>query len=202
MDVSVLSSCVRNRFGRTKTESSGRPDFPAVQQGYEVVRHGRFFRELRILLISKASFDLSLQKNNGNKIAQNSRILSIIILIMGKTIPALLSRVARLLVGFGENLKLARLRRKFSADSVAQRAGITRRTLYKVEQGDPGVALGVYARVMQVLRLEGDLSHLAVDDVLGRKLQDAGIMSKRRAPKKESMPSADAVPDRNDSREA
>jgi len=119
---------------------------------------------------------------------------------MGKTIPALLPRVARLLVGFGENLKLARLRRKYSADSVAQRAGITRRTLSKVERGDPGVALGVYARVMQVLRLEGDLSHLAVDDVLGRKLQDAGIMPRRRAPKKESMPSADAAPDRNESK--
>jgi transcriptional regulator with XRE-family HTH domain len=114
---------------------------------------------------------------------------------MGKTIPALLPRVARLLSGFGENLKLARLRRKYSADSVAQRAGITRRTLSKVEQGDPGVALGVYARVMQVLRLEGDLSHLAMDDVLGRKLQDAGITPKRRAPKKESEPLISAEPD-------
>ena len=120
---------------------------------------------------------------------------------MGKTIPTLLPRVARLLNGFGENLKLARLRRKYSADSVAQRAGITRRTLSKVEQGDPGVALGVYARVMQVLRLEGDLSHLAVDDVLGRKLQDAGITPKRRAPKKGARPSVAANPDKNEPRD-
>jgi transcriptional regulator with XRE-family HTH domain len=105
---------------------------------------------------------------------------------MGKVIPAILPRIARLLEGFGENLRLARLRRKFSADSVARRAGITRRTLSKVERGDPGVALGIYARVMQVLRLEDDLSRLAVDDVLGRKLQDAGITLKRRAPKRES----------------
>jgi transcriptional regulator with XRE-family HTH domain len=121
---------------------------------------------------------------------------------MGKTIPALLPRVARLLASFGENLKLARLRRKFSADSVAQRAGITRRTLSKVEQGDPGVALGIYARVMQVLRLESDLAHLAVDDVLGRKLQDAGITPKRRAPKKESKLSSDGRPEGNESRDA
>jgi transcriptional regulator with XRE-family HTH domain len=120
---------------------------------------------------------------------------------MGKTIPTLLPRVARLLGGVGENLKLARLRRKYSAESVAQRSGITRRTLSKVEQGDPGVALGVYARVMQVLRLEGDLSHLAVDDVLGRKLQDAGITPKRRAPKKESPPSVASDPDRNEPRD-
>jgi len=121
---------------------------------------------------------------------------------MGKTIPALLPRVARLLQSFGENLKLARLRRKYSADSVAQRAGITRRTLSKVEQGDPGVALGVYARVMQALRLEDDLSHLAVDDLLGRKLQDAGIIPLRRAPKKRSASAVGADPDRNEPRDA
>jgi len=135
------------------------------------------------------------RSDNGNKNMQIHQFLHIIILIMGKRIPTLLPRVARLLGGFGENLKLARLRRKYSADSVAQRAGITRRTLSKVEQGDPGVALGVYARVMQVLRLEGALSQLAVDDVLGRKLQDAGITPKRRAPKKESMPPVEADSD-------
>jgi len=102
---------------------------------------------------------------------------------MGKTTPPLVPRVSRLLSGVGTHLKLARLRRKYSAEIVAQRAGITRRTLSKVEQGDPAVALGVYARVMQVLRLEDDLALLAVDDELGRKLQDAGIIAKLRAPK-------------------
>lgn len=129
---------------------------------------------------------------NGNINAQLDVYLGIIILVMPKVIPVLLPRVSRLLEGFGEHLKLARLRRKYSADSVAQRASISRRTLSKVERGDPGVALGVYARVMQVLRLEDDLSRLAIDDVLGRKLQDAGITPKRRAPKKES-PTADSA---------
>ena len=105
-------------------------------------------------------------------------------LVMGKTMPSLVPRVARLLDGLGAHLKLARLRRKYSAEIVAQRAGITRRTLSKVEQGDPAVALGVYARVMQVLRLEDDLALLAKDDELGRKLQDAGISTKLRAPKR------------------
>jgi len=105
---------------------------------------------------------------------------------MAKITPSLLPRVSRLLHGFGGNLKLARLRRKYSAETVAQRAGITRRTLSKVEQGDPTVAFGAYARVMQVLRLEDDLTKLAVDDVLGRKLQDAGLTHKRRAPKRSS----------------
>jgi transcriptional regulator with XRE-family HTH domain len=105
---------------------------------------------------------------------------------MPRLTPALLPRLRRLLQGFGANLKLARLRRKFSADTVAQRAGISSRTLYKVEQGDAAVAFGVYARVMQVLRLEADLARLAADDVLGRKLQDADITTKRRAPKRPS----------------
>ncbi len=52
-----------------------------------------------------------------------------------------------------------------------------------MERGDSAVALGVYVRVMQVLRLDGDLARLAVDDILGRKLQDAGIAIKKRAPK-------------------
>jgi DNA-binding XRE family transcriptional regulator len=68
--------------------------------------------------------------------------MCIIALIMGKTIPAIL-QMARQLEGFGANLRLARLRRKYSSVTVAQRAGITRRTFSKVEQGDPGVALGV-----------------------------------------------------------
>ena len=112
---------------------------------------------------------------------------------MGKTTPQLVPRVSRLLNELGDRLKLARLRRKYSSETVAQRAGITRRTLSKVEQGDPAVALGVYARVMQVLRLEGDLALLGVDDELGRKLQDAGITPKLRSPKRRSAAKPDAA---------
>jgi transcriptional regulator with XRE-family HTH domain len=112
---------------------------------------------------------------------------------MAKTIPQLVPRVSRLLDELGARLKLARLRRKYSSETVAQRAGVTRRTLSKVEQGDPGVALGIYARVMQVLRLEGDLALLAADDELGRKLQDAGITPKLRSPKRRSTAKPDAA---------
>jgi transcriptional regulator with XRE-family HTH domain len=103
---------------------------------------------------------------------------------MTRSAPTLLPRVLRLLEAFGENLKLARLRRKSAAETIAQRAGISRKTLYRVEQGDPAVALGIYARVLQALRLEQDLAKLAVDDELGRKLQDLGLLPKQRAPKR------------------
>ena len=103
---------------------------------------------------------------------------------MPRLTPTLLPRLARLLVQVGGNLKLARLRRKYSAATVAQRAGISRKTLYRVEQGDPAVALGTYARVLQVLRLEQDLAVIGSDDELGRKLLDAGLITKQRAPRR------------------
>ena len=48
----------------------------------------------------------------------------------------------------------------------------------------PGVAFGSYAQVLFVLNLEKDLLKVAVDDILGRKLQDAALIVKERAPKK------------------
>lgn len=72
----------------------------------------------------------------------------------------------------------------YSAEAVAQRAGISRKTLYRVERGDPAVALGIYARVLQALRLEIDLGLIAADDLLGRKLQDAGLEPMTRGPRR------------------
>ena len=89
---------------------------------------------------------------------------------MPRTRPSLLPRVSRLLRGYGENLKLARLRRRYSAETVAQRAGISRKTLSRVEKGDSAVALGIYARVMQVLRLEEDLAKLGRGRPSGSKI--------------------------------
>lgn len=71
-------------------------------------------------------------------------------------------------------------------ETVAERAGITRKTLYRVERGDPAVALGVYARVLQALRLENDLAAVAADDQLGRKLQDLDLEPGERAPKRKA----------------
>ena len=102
---------------------------------------------------------------------------------MARQIPSILPRLARTIAAVGENIKKARLRRAYSSETVAQRAGIARKTLYRVERGDPAVALGIYARVLQALRLENDLASIGADDALGRKLQDAKLESKRRAPK-------------------
>ena len=90
----------------------------------------------------------------------------------------------RQLEALGDRLRLARLRRCFSAASVAERAGITRSTLYRAEKGDAGVALGTYVSVLRVLGLHGDLDAVARDDDLGRKLQDLGLPERRTAPRR------------------
>jgi len=100
-----------------------------------------------------------------------------------KTHPPL-PAIQRLLTELGENIRLARLRRRFSMALVAERAGMSRTTLRSIEQGKPGVTLGAYANVLHSLGLHEDLARLARDDVLGRKLQDAGLETPRRAPRK------------------
>lgn len=95
----------------------------------------------------------------------------------------ILPGVAKVLSELGENIRLARLRRKLSSEQVAERANISRPTLVSVEKGKPTVSLGAYVQVLFVLNLEKDLLKVASDDVLGRKLQDAELTVKERAPK-------------------
>ena len=98
----------------------------------------------------------------------------------------LLPRLTKILEKLGEDIKLARLRRKLSAEQIAERAGISRSTLWQIEKGLPNVSMGYYAQVLFVLGLEKNLSNMITDDVLGRKLQDAEILVKKRAPKRKT----------------
>ena len=107
-----------------------------------------------------------------------------ILVIMPRRTSAQLPALQRLLNDLGENIKLARLRRRFSAQVVADRAGMSRTTLRSLENGDPGVSMGAYANVLHCLGLHTDLGLVAKDDELGRKLQDAGLTARKRAPKK------------------
>jgi len=100
-----------------------------------------------------------------------------------KTAPAILPRNLKILKQLGEHIQLARLRRKLSAEQIAERAGISRKTVYHIEQGSPTVAMGSYLQVLFVLGLQKDLSAVAAVDPLGRKLQDAGILVGKRAPR-------------------
>jgi len=104
--------------------------------------------------------------------------------IMPKKKLIILPKTKRILSELGENIKLARLRRKLSSEQVAERSNISRSTLVAIEKGAPSVSIGSYLLVLQVLGLEKDFLLLAKDDELGRKLQDAKLSTKQRAPKK------------------
>lgn len=93
-------------------------------------------------------------------------------------------KTKRILEDFGQHLRLARLRRKFSRQMVAERAGISSSTLGRVEKGEPTVTMGAYLQVMFVLGLEAEIGRLGQDDVMGRKIQDAQLEIKKRAPKR------------------
>ena len=76
----------------------------------------------------------------------------------------------------GENIKLARKRRKLTTIQVSERADINRTTLYQIEKGSSSVALGAYFNVLRTLGLQDDFLKLAADDIYGRKLQDLGLL--------------------------
>ena len=102
---------------------------------------------------------------------------------MGRQHMIILPKIQRILSEVGENIRLARLRRRFSAELLAERANISRNTLRAIEAGSAQVTFGAYVNVLLCLGLESDLKLLAQDDDLGRKLQDANLPTKARAPR-------------------
>lgn len=88
----------------------------------------------------------------------------------------LFPKYQKILEKLGENIKLARKRRKLTTIQVSERAEINRRTLYEIERGNSKVAIGSYFNVMVSLGLQDDFLKLAADDKFGRKLQDLYLL--------------------------
>ena len=104
---------------------------------------------------------------------------------MPKKSIVLLPETLNILEQMGLQIKYARLRRKISAEIVAERAGISRATLCAMEKGSPSVAMGCYAAVLHALNyMDKDLLLVAKDDELGRKLQDLDLHVQKRVRKK------------------
>ena len=104
---------------------------------------------------------------------------------MGKKAVVLMPQTMKFLETMGEQIKMARLRRKISAELAAERAGVSRATLWAVEKGLPSVSVGIYAAVLHSLSgMDKDLLLIAKDDELGRTLQDLDLPIRKRAPKK------------------
>jgi len=99
---------------------------------------------------------------------------------------SLLPSQERILSTLGENLRLARLRRDLSSAQVAERAGVARTTLVRLEHGDDGVSLASLIKVLFVLGLDADLESVSRDDAMGRRLQDLGLLERKRSSKKKA----------------
>jgi len=79
---------------------------------------------------------------------------------------------------FAERLKLARMRRGISTSLFAERLGVSRDTLNRLEKGDGNIAISTYLRALRILGLDADMDAVARDDELGRKLQDLNLPSR------------------------
>lgn len=89
----------------------------------------------------------------------------------------LMPKTEEILKQMGQQIKLARLRRHISVNLVAERAGISRATVWAVEKGSPSVAIGYYAVVLHALgNMDANLLLVAKDDKLGRTLQDLELL--------------------------
>ena len=88
-------------------------------------------------------------------------------------------RAQKQLTALGLRLRLARKRRKLSTTLFAERMGVSRETLRRLEKGDPTIAMGTFMRALRVLGLDQDVDRLAADDELGRKLQDLELLGSR-----------------------
>ena len=103
---------------------------------------------------------------------------------MAKKEIVIMPKTQKYLEQMGEQIKLARLRRQLSVELVAERACISRATLWSIEKGKSSVSMGAYAAVLHALNgMDEDLLLIAKDDELGRTLQDLEIKTGKRAPR-------------------
>lgn len=110
------------------------------------------------------------------------KILNIRSGFMSKKSVAVMPETQKILETMGEQIKMARLRRNLAIELVAERAGISRATLWAVEKGSPTVAIGTYAAVLHALGgMDKDFALVAKDDAFGRRLQDLNLTAPKRA---------------------
>ena len=106
---------------------------------------------------------------------------------MKKAAYNIMPKTEEILRVMGEQIKLARLRRDLTSELVAERAGISRSSLWKVESGNPAVAMGIYAAMLHALNdMDKDLLLIAKDDELGRHLQDMDLITRKRASRRKA----------------
>lgn len=101
---------------------------------------------------------------------------------MARTFHPPYSSITKQLAALGERLRNARLRRELTTVLFAERLGVSRDTLNRLEKGDPNIAIGTYMKALRVLGLDQDIDQVAKDDIVGRKLQDRALPPRRNVP--------------------
>lgn len=96
----------------------------------------------------------------------------------------------RVLEKLGRDVRDARLRRRLPMALVAERASTTRKTISRIESGDPAVSMGILATVLFVLGLSDGLGELADArrDEQGLALEEERLPKRVRRKKKRSAP--------------
>lgn len=94
--------------------------------------------------------------------------------------------VIKALQKLGQDINDARRRRRITIMLMAQRAGLSRSTIGKIEKGDPTTSIGSYGAVLFVLGMEKRLSDLvdSIHDLIGRRLEDEKLPQRVRLPRK------------------
>jgi transcriptional regulator with XRE-family HTH domain len=89
----------------------------------------------------------------------------------------------------GQDINDARRRRRITIELIAERATLSRATVFKIEKGDPTVSIGRYASMLFVLGMIDRLSDLAdgSQDLLGRRLEDEKLPQRVRIPLKKAV---------------
>jgi len=98
--------------------------------------------------------------------------------------------VVRAIRKLGQDISAARRRRRISTIILAERAGIHRATLVKIEKGDPGVLMAHYASALFALGLSARLADIAdiSHDALGRDLDEESLPKRIRKPRRKPSP--------------
>ena len=78
-----------------------------------------------------------------------------------KAKPTLTIPTSSALFKLGRDIRASRIRRRITCTTMAERAYTTRKTISKIEKGDPSVSMGLYANVLYVLGQESNLTKLA-----------------------------------------
>ena len=85
----------------------------------------------------------------------------------------------------GEQIKFARLRRDIPIELIAERANVSRATVWAIEKGSPSVSMGAYAAVLHAIHgMDKDLLLVAKDEQMEATLNELGCSMRSRAPKR------------------